>query len=189
MDNILGLTNIICYIWLIPLVFSIHELEEWNILKWYKKYYKNLPESTNTSIHIHIVVLSAFSFLLIFIAYIASGTFLFSLIIAFISSFIFHNFIQHVIWTIQLKTYSPGLATASFCILSTIYVNILLVLNSLIILPFYLFFILFIPSLIGTMKVKGEMTKEIWKVHCFFISVEKAFAKIFNKPEAWILSN
>jgi len=28
-------------IWAIPIFFSLHELEEWNILKWYKKHYVN----------------------------------------------------------------------------------------------------------------------------------------------------
>jgi hypothetical protein len=181
MGNILGLADTTNYVWIIPLAFSIHEFEEWNILKWYKKYYKNLPGSTNTSIHIHIVSLSILSFLLTFAAYITSGTFLFSLIVAFISSFILYNFIQHIIWTLQLKTYSPGLATASFCVLSVIYVNIQLIQNDRIILLFYLTLIFFIPSLIGTIKVKGEMTKEILRVHYFFIKMEKVLAGILTK--------
>ncbi len=76
-DGILGTASVNSYIWIIPVMFSIHEFEEWNILKWYKKYYRNLPASTNTSIRIHIVALSLISFLLTSIAVSAHGTFIF----------------------------------------------------------------------------------------------------------------
>lgn len=69
MENFFGLADIRNYIWILPVVFCIHEFEEWNILRWHKKYYTNLPESTNTSIRIHIVVLSIIAFLLTLIAY------------------------------------------------------------------------------------------------------------------------
>ena len=181
MNNILGFTSVYNYIWMIPVLFSIHEVEEWNILRWYKKYYRNLPESTNTSIRIHIIIFSIASFLLTFLAYAARETFLFSLIIVFLSCFILQNFIQHVIWTLQLKTYSPGLATVVPCVLYVLFVNVLFIQNGLIILPFYLMVLLVVPPVIRTMNVKGEMTKDIVHVHHFFIRMEKAFNRIVKK--------
>lgn len=181
MDNIFGLADIINYIWIIPFMFSIHEIEEWNILKWYKKYYKNLPESTNTSIRIHIITFCVLSCLLTLLANILNGTFLFSLIVIFLSSFILLNFLQHIIWTIQLRTYSPGLLTAILCILSVVFVNVQLIQGNLIILPFYIIVLFIIPSLIGTMKVNGEMTKELKSIHCLFIKVEKLLNSILKR--------
>lgn len=174
----IGLRDVI---WAIPLMFSIHEAEEWNILKWYRKYYKNLPGSTNTSIRIHIVVLSLVSVLLTLLAVTAPGTVVFALITVFMSVFILLNFLQHVIWTFQLRAYSPGLITGCICILVIICINVLFVLNSIIAVPYYLMTLLIIPSLIGTLKVKGEMTKEVRNVHNFFIRMENALAGILPK--------
>lgn len=33
--------------WSIPVILLLHELEEWNILKWYKLNYLNPPSSDN----------------------------------------------------------------------------------------------------------------------------------------------
>ena len=173
MGNILGLHDLYGYIWIIPLIFSIHELEEWNILKWYKKHYKNMPESTNTSIRIHIIVFSMASFLLTYLAYMARETFIFSIIIVFLSSFLFFNFLQHVIWTVQLKSYSHGLITASLSVIAVVFVNMVLIQNKLISIPFYAIGLLYIPPIVRTVKIKGEMTKEILNVHRFFIKTEK----------------
>src|SRR4030042_2408289 len=102
MDSII----VIIIIWALPIFFSLHELEEWNILDWYKKYYFNLPPSTKCSIHLHIVFFCFMGFLLTYLAYLFRETFLFSLIISFLSCFILLNTFQHIVWTFQLKTYS-----------------------------------------------------------------------------------
>lgn len=174
LSNLFGFRDLYAYVWLIPLLFGIHEFEEWNILEWYKKYYRNLPESTNTSIHIHIIVFCAVSILLTLAAYAARETFLFSLIVVFLSTFMLLNFLQHIIWTVQLKAYSPGLATAILSMIAIAAVNVLYIRYHLIILPFYCILLLVIPSVIRTMRVKGEMTKDLLAVHHFFIKLEKA---------------
>lgn len=161
------------YIWLIPIAFSVHELEEWNILKWYRKYFSNLPDSSNTSIRIHIVTLSLVAFLLTYLARILSGTFAFSLIIAFLSAFILLNFIQHIIWTAQLRAYSPGLLTSCLSVMVVTLVHIELIQSALFSLPFYALVVFTIMPIRETLKVKGEMTPEIRKVHEFFIKIEK----------------
>lgn len=159
------------------MLFFIHELEEWNILKWYKKYYNNLPPSTDFSIHIHIFAFGITGFLLTTMAYLFHDSFVFSLIICFISSFILLNVFQHIVWTVQLKTYSPGLVTGLVLLASTVLVNIKLYSSGYIQLPFYLIILLTILSGIKTLKVKNEMTPEIRRVHEFFIAVEKRFRR------------
>lgn len=90
-------------IWAIPIFFSLHEFEEWNILDWYKRHYINLPGSTKFSIHLHIIFFCAVGFLLTFIAYQLNQTFFFSLIISFLSGFILLNTFQHIVWQFSLK--------------------------------------------------------------------------------------
>lgn len=164
--------NSLNMLWIIPIAFSIHELEEWNILKWYKKHYRNLPASTNVSIRIHIIVLGLASFLLTGIALIFPGTFLFSVIVVFMSAFVLLNFLQHIIWTVQLKAYSPGLITSAICLMSVAAVNAIIITRGQIDTLFYLLVFFIIPALKATINVKGEMTKEIRAVHEFFIRVE-----------------
>ena len=167
-------------IWALPIFFSIHEIEEWNILDWYKKYYINMPGSTEFSIHLHIIFFCALGFLLTFLAYLFHETFLFSLIISFLSGFILLNTFQHIFWTIQLKTYSPGLVTAIIFLCVSIFVNIVLLRNNMIQKPYYAILFLIIIPAINTLKIKNEMTPEIRRVHIFFIKIEN-FLK--NKPK------
>lgn len=181
MNNILGVNDPYTYIWILPLLSSIHELEEWNILTWYQKYYKNMPESTNTSIRIHIFAFCAVSFALTAIAYVTRGTFLFSLIIAFLSSFLLFNFIQHIIWTAQFKAYSPGLATGLLNVAGIMYVNMVLIENGMVMVPLYAIVLLFISPIVRTVQAKGEMTTEVRNVHRFFIQVEKSLKRFFSK--------
>jgi hypothetical protein len=172
MNQLSVLINSINIIWLIPVFFFIHELEEWNILSWYKKYYTGLPASTNTSIRIHIFAVSIVAFLLAFIAWI-SPVIIRSIIIIFLSGFVFVNTIQHIIWTFQYKAYAPGLATALLCSAVCIYVNVTMVKNDMIFAMFYVILLLGIPAVIKTIKSKHQMTLEIRRLHNFFIRVEQ----------------
>jgi hypothetical protein len=171
--------NSIYIIWTIPVFFFIHELEEWNILNWYKKHYTGLPASTNTSIRIHILTISMTAFLLTFIAWI-SPIIIRSIIVIFLSGFLLTNTIQHIIWTFQYKTYAPGLTTGLICTAVCVYVNIALVKNGIIFIPFYIILLSGIPTVIKTVKLKHQMTPEIKRFHDLFIRVEH-FVRRINK--------
>jgi hypothetical protein len=172
------LMNTINIIWAIPILFSLHELEEWNILDWYEKHYVNLPGSTKFSIHLHIFFFCVVGFLLTYIAYQFHQTCLFSIIISFFSAFILFNVFQHIVWTIQLRTYSPGLVTGLIMLVVIGIVNYILIKNDLIHIPYYALILLYIFPAINTVKIKREMTPEIRKVHLFFIKIERLLKKI-----------
>ena len=175
--SILAIMNPIHLIWTIPIFLSIHELEEWNILDWYKKHYVNLPGSTNFSIHLHIFFFCIVGFLLTYVAYLTRETFLFSLIISFLTGFIILNTFQHIVWTIQLKTYSPGLITSLIVLCVVVFVNLILIHNNLIHLAFYALILMVLFPALKTIKTKNEMTPEIRRVHIFFIKIEKFIKK------------
>ena len=180
MLSFLGIDKVIELIWIIPISFFIHELEEWNILRWYKKYYKNLPESTNLSIRLWIVFISILIFLLISLAYVLKSTFIFSILVIFITTFIIVNTIQHFILTFQFKTYSHGLITALLCTICTTYVNVVFIINGLLLTPFYIIFALSFLPIINTLKAKNEMTSEVRWAHEIGILIEKAIMKIIK---------
>jgi hypothetical protein len=177
MKSFFDIINTIDIIWLIPIAFAIHEFEEWNILSWYKKHYKNIPESTNFSIHLHIIVLSIVCLFLIILASMLQTTFLFSIIIIFISSFVALNTIQHIVWSFQTKSYALGLITGLISLFINIFVNIMLICNNYILFPFYGLLLLIVLPLIKTFKMKREMTPEVRRVHQFFIYLEKVIKR------------
>jgi hypothetical protein len=88
---------------------------------------------------------------------------------------------QHVIWTFQYKAYSPGLITGMISVACACIINILLIIQGFISVPFYGMFLLGIPSIIKTIKSKHEMPPEIKKIHEIFISLERNLRKLFNK--------
>ena len=181
MNQIFTVINTINIIWIIPVFFLIHELEEWNILNWYKKFYVDLPPSTNISIRIHIITLSIIAFLLTFIAWI-SPIILRSIIVIYISSFILANTIQHIIWTVQYNAYSPGLLTALFATLVYALINIKLINSELILTPCYLIVLMWVPAIIATVRSKYHMTPDVRRVHTLFIYIESILnKKVFSK--------
>jgi hypothetical protein len=53
-----------------------------------------------------------------------------------------------------------------------VFVNIILVKNNMIQVPYYALLVLVIIPAINTVKIKNEMTPEIRRVHIFFIKIE-----------------
>ncbi len=172
MNQLFSFINSMDLIWIIPVLLFIHELEEWNILTWYKKYFVNLPASTETSVKIHIFTLGVAAFLLTLIARIAP-LIIANILILFLSGFVLTNTIQHIIQTFQYKTYAPGLITGIITVAGCVFVNIILVRDGMIYLPFYAILLLGVPAVINTIKLKHQMTPELRRVHEFFIRVEK----------------
>ena len=52
MDTLVGIIPVYLLILSLPVMFALHEFEEWNILRWYKKHYTGIPESTDRSIRV-----------------------------------------------------------------------------------------------------------------------------------------
>ncbi len=95
-------------IWLVPVVFLFHELEEWNILAWYDAYFVDVPESTDVSIRTWLVAVSIVGFLLtsltlLFKSETVKAYFMVPLIIVTLG-----NGLQHLYWTFLFGDYAPG---------------------------------------------------------------------------------
>lgn len=54
--------------WSIPVILTFHELEEWNIMKWYKQYYIDLPPFNNLTIRTWLLFISLVGFLWTYIS-------------------------------------------------------------------------------------------------------------------------
>lgn len=172
MNHEAPILDVIAMVWLIPVFLSVHELEEWNILSWYRKHFTDLPASTETSIRIHIFTLCAAAVLLTLLA-VVSPPGVAGPIVVFMSGFAATNTAQHLVWTIQHRAYAPGLATGILCTASCVFVNVLWVRHGLIFPPLYLLAAAGIPSVIQTIRLKHRMPQEVRRVHEFFIRIER----------------
>ena len=166
-------------IWVIPVVQLIHELEEWNILKWYKENYVDLPDSTNLSIRVWILFFSLFVYVWITLCFFIPNRMMLIILVSLLIMITTQNGLQHLYWLFYFKKYAPGVVS---------FVILLLPLNTYIVyrilkqglLPFWLLIIimaLIIPGLIETIRARNRMIKVVRVVaHEFPIKLIKRFS-------------
>ncbi|MFW5717878.1 MAG: HXXEE domain-containing protein, partial [Spirochaetota bacterium] len=171
MSSISAFLESVNVVWMIPVFLSLHELEEWNKLSWYRKHFTDLPPSTETSVRIHICTLCAGALLLTLLAGV-SPLIVASVLMVFMSALMLTNTVQHAVWAIQLRTYAPGLATGILCVAACAYANFVLERNGRIVAPVYILLAAGIPTVVKTIRGKHRMTPEVRRVHEFFIGVE-----------------
>jgi hypothetical protein len=98
--------------WLFPVVVLLHELEEWKIMKWYRRNFIDVLPMSGKVAHIGLIFASFTSFL-----WTAASTVLGNPTIAAfamlpqIASF-FQNLLQHIYWLLRFKQYAPGVVTS-----------------------------------------------------------------------------
>lgn len=105
--------------WLLPVAFALHELEEWNMAEWYRRYWTNVdPEIVNQrNSWTWLVFASLFGFLWTFLAMrfrnpkVAFHT----LLILFAA--VFSHCIAHIYWLFSIGVYAPGVVTSVLLII------------------------------------------------------------------------
>lgn len=95
-------------VWVLPVVFLFHELEEWNILEWYNRFYVDMPASTDFSVRIWIIAISLTGFLLTGLTLVSKNPKVTVYLIAPLIAFTVANGLQHVYWLFYFKAYAPG---------------------------------------------------------------------------------
>lgn len=154
-------------IWIFAIVSVLHELEEWNILKWYERNYRDLPPSTNLSIRLWILSYSLVIILFVWIVSVIPDKYISSILMMLFVSLTIQNGLQHLYWTVYFKEYAPGLIFSviiGFPVYSLIIVRVV---NEGY-LPLWaigIYLVLIIPGLIQTVKAKNTMTSIIKSIH------------------------
>ena len=166
-------------IWVIPVVQLIHELEEWNILKWYKENYVDLPDSTNLSIRVWILFFSLFVYVWTTLCFFTPNRVISAILVSLLIMITTQNGLQHLYWLFYFKKYAPGVVS---------FVILLIPLNTYVVyrilkqefLPFWLLIIimaLMIPGLIETIRARNRMTKIVRVVvHEYPIKLIRTFS-------------
>ena len=107
-------------IWLFPTFLLIHELEEWNILVWYKRNFRDHPENkTNRSTRFFLIFISIICFIWTAIATLPRSERIATIIMLPFILIVVQNCLQHIYWQILFKEYAPGIISAVILLLPT----------------------------------------------------------------------
>jgi hypothetical protein len=159
-------------IWLAPLAWCLHELEEWNIDTFGKQHF--LDEATATIDHralwigLGIAALNGVIWTAI-TAWPKNPRFGAFLTLPFFVYFSFANALQHIYWTIYFQTYAPGVITAVLVVMPVVVGLTIKALREKLIPPWYvaLLYATVIPTLVATVLAGNQHTVLPWpiKIH------------------------
>jgi hypothetical protein len=112
--------------WLLPVAFAIHELEEWNIVAWYQRYWTNVDPTilNQRNSWTWLAFASLFGFFWTFLASRSRNpTITFHILLVFFIAVFTHS-LAHVYWLFSLGVYAPGVVSSiSLIIPLTTYVT------------------------------------------------------------------
>jgi hypothetical protein len=104
-------------VWLLPLAFALHEVEEWNIVAWFQLHFTPRTELTDAGAR---TLLVAFSFGAFAYTGLASLLPTRRMLLAVLGFFIVAgvgNALAHVFWWLHFGAYAPGVATAGLLVI------------------------------------------------------------------------
>jgi len=99
---------------IIPFVFLLHELEEWNTLAWHQKHQVNVPDVIDADLRTIFILLIIFAFTVVYGSLLLKNRKVTAYILFPLLSFLLYNGVVHFYWTILFKSYSPGLIFGFF---------------------------------------------------------------------------
>ena len=129
MESMVLNINFINGSWIFWFFFVIHELEEWNIIKFEEKNFKGLPDkATARSSRLWILVICIIGLIWVSAAALTGNPVTAVYIFLPVVILVMLNAVQHVFWTIYFREYAPGLISAVLLILPA---GSLLIVNAL----------------------------------------------------------
>lgn len=164
--------NLKTVMWVIPAIFFLHEMEEWNILDWYQTTYCPPPPSTKLSCRIWLFVISILGFIVTTAAYIVQNETVSAMVILFLVVFSTFNGVQHIYWTFAFKKYAPGVIWSSIGIIAGLIVTAVVYSKNLVS-PVYIcvLYAICIPFFIQTVKARNTLIKSFENLHLLTIKL------------------
>ena len=103
------------FIIVFPFIALLHELEEWNILKWHLKYNTNVPSGvTDFHLRLAFILISILIFIWTFISLIPKNKKITAYIFSPLIILGLLNGFEHLIWMIEFRVYAPGVIFGFF---------------------------------------------------------------------------
>ena len=170
MDNILTTINSIDFLTglrIFVIAFAIHELEEWNILRWYQRNYVDIPPSTNKAVRVWIAFVVLVGFIWCAVATLPGNPVFAAYVFLPAIALAMQNAFQHVFWLFYFRQYAPGIITSIFCLIPFGIYLIIRAVGQNFVSIWYVGFLmlLLIPGLIQTVQAKNRMTQQIRAIH------------------------
>lgn len=172
-SNLLNNIDFPKLIWLVPIILFLHEMEEWNILTWYRRHQIELPEGmTNLDVRTWLLFISLVGLIWALVSLITKNKKISAYIIIPAIFICLVNCIQHLVLVFSYQEYTPGFIFA-FIIGVPIYLYIIIraLRDKLIPLWYPIVFavIILIPSALEAARsLQGTTTsKSLESIHVF----------------------
>jgi hypothetical protein len=109
--------NFLSLLWIFVITFALHELEEWNILRWYQRNYVDLPPSSHKAVRTWIVFVILVGIIWCAVATIPGDPVFAAYVFLPAIAVAMQNALQHIFWLFHFKQYAPGIITSVFCLI------------------------------------------------------------------------
>lgn len=106
------------WMWWIPLIFFLHEMEEWNILDWYHATFNPPPNSTKLSCRLWLFLASICGFAVTALAYVIPNSSISAAIVLVFIALTALNGMHHIFWLFAFQKYAPGVIFSTLGILA-----------------------------------------------------------------------
>lgn len=100
-------------IWIIPIIFLFHELEEWNMVKWHRENLTGMTYLTNLEARLWLLFSSLIMFVLTAIAFLIPNNTISAILMYLLIDFTLINGLQHIAYVVSSRKYNPGSIFAS----------------------------------------------------------------------------
>jgi hypothetical protein len=172
--------NLLVWLWVFVVVFAVHELEEWNILAWYRRNYVDLPPSTDKATRVWIIFV-----ILVALVWCAAGTLpgnpsLAAYVLLPAVAIAVQNAIQHVYWQLYFRQYAPGIISAVFGLIPLGVCLLVAAVRQRLVPAWYagVLAVVIVPGLVQTVRAKNMMTPQIRAIHHLGIKINELIERL-----------
>jgi hypothetical protein len=164
-------------LWLFPVAVALHELEEWNIVRWYELNFVDLPQLSDKGARAWIVFSSLVGFIWTGIAILPGNQAVAAFVLLLAFALMLQNALQHIYYLFYFRPYAPGIVTSVFFLIPIIGYLVARVIQQGYVPIWYtiLLLVLLIPDLIQTVKAGNTMLPSLRAVHKFGAALAKRF--------------
>ncbi|HEX3076676.1 MAG TPA: HXXEE domain-containing protein [Lachnospiraceae bacterium] len=176
MIEVLREINIKEVMWAIPMIFFLHEMEEWNIYDWYYSNYQTKLPSTKLSIRLWLWLISICGFVVTSISFVIPNKLISGIIILILIVSSSFNGLQHIYWTFIFKKYAPGVLWSSLGIIAGgIITSAIVIQHQVPIVLILILYLITIPLLIQTVRAKKTLNKMFFQLHNLTVKISNIF--------------
>lgn len=167
--------DFITALWLFMLMFILHELEEWNIVRWYYRHYVDLPPITARSTRTWILFIIAVGILWCLLATLPSDPSFAAYVLFPAIAITLQNALQHLWWQFSFEGYAPGIVTALLLLIPAGCGLTIWIIREDYAAPWYILlcFLVMLPGLTQTVRAGNRMTTFIRGINLLGIRLAK----------------